>query len=347
MKKYTLFLCALCLLLTGCAKTESATVYAMNTVMDFSVTAEHAGDVIAAMTSAVNDLERRLSRTLEGSEVSALNTAGGEEVEVSLPVRSLLETARSLTEATGGAFDVTIAPVASAWGFTESAFRVPSQEELDTLLPLVAAGSISLGQNGETYLAALQPGQNLDLGGIAKGYASDCLGDIFLNSGAERGHVSLGGNVLVWGTKEDGSPWRIGVKDPQNTAAFCAVLELENAYAVTSGGYERCFEEGGVTYHHLLDPSTGYPAQSGLLSVTVVMDWEGQVLEGATGNGTVCDALSTALFVMGEEKALEFWRSGLYDFDMVLVTEDGRLLSTPGLTALPTQESGYTYETVR
>ena len=181
MKKYTLFLCTLCLLLTGCAKTESATVYAMNTVMDFSVTAEHAGDVIAAMTSAVNDLERRLSRTLEGSEVSALNAAGGEEVEVSLPVWSLLETARSLTEATGGAFDVTIAPVASAWGFTESAFRVPSQEELDTLLPLVAAGSISLGQNGETYLAALQPGQNLDLGGIAKGYASDCLGDIFLN----------------------------------------------------------------------------------------------------------------------------------------------------------------------
>ena len=336
----------ICLLLSGCAKTESATVYAMNTVMEFTVHAEKAEDVISAMTARVNELERQLSRTLEESEVSLLNSAQGRETPVSFAVWSLLSRAQSVTEATGGAFDVTIAPVASAWGFTESVYRVPTEAELEALLPLVEAGSISLAENDGAYLAALQPGQSVDLGGIAKGYASDCLADIFLDYGAERGYVSLGGNVLAWGKKEDGSPWRIGVKDPRDTGALCGVLELSDAYAVTSGGYERYFEEGGRTYHHIIDPAIGYPAESDLLSVTIVMDWGQEKLSGKTGNGTLCDALSTALYVLGEEQALDFWRSGVYEFDMVLVTAEGRVLTTPGITLIPTEESGYTYETV-
>ena len=336
----------LCLILTGCAKTETATVYAMNTVMTFEVHAKNADTVLAEMTSKVSELERQLSRTLADSEVSALNSAQGRETPVSFAVWSLLSQAQAVAEHTGGAFDVTIAPVVSAWGFTESAYRVPTEPELEALLPLVGSGSISLAENDGSYLAVLQPGQSVDLGGIAKGYASDCLADIFLTSGAERGYVSLGGNVLAWGAKEDGSPWRIGVKDPKDTAALCGVLELESAYAVTSGGYERYFEENGKTYHHIIDPATGYPAESNLLSVTIVMDWNGEALEGKTGSGTVCDALSTALYVLGEEGAVDFWRSGVYDFDMVLVTAEGRALSTPGIQFTPTEESGYTYETV-
>lgn len=341
MKKLlSLFL--LCLVLTGCAKTESATVYAMNTVMTFEVHAKNADAVIAQMSSAVNALEARLSRTLAESEVAALNRANGAQTKLSAETLALLSAARDLSAATDGAFDITIAPIASAWGFAESAYRVPGGEELAALLPLVDSSAITLTDT----TAALSPGQAVDLGGIAKGYASDCLADIFLNSGAERGYVSLGGNVLAWGTKEDGSPWRIGVKDPQNTASLCGVLELSDAYAVTSGGYERYFEENGKTYHHIIDPATGYPAESDLLSVTIVMDWGQEKLSGKTGNGTLCDALSTALFVMGEEGAIDFWRSGAYDFDMVLVTAEGRVLSTPGIQFTPTEESGYTYETV-
>ena len=346
MKRIIFPLLLILLTLCGCAKTESQTVFAMNTVMEFSVHAKNAEDIISRMTRRVNELEALLSRTREESEVSTLNTAEGAETAISSEIYSLLSTAQTVTEATGGAFDVTIAPIVSAWGFTEAAHRVPTEEELAELLPLVDANGISLTQEGDTRLAALRPGQSVDLGGIAKGYASDCMADIFLESGAKSGYVSLGGNVLAWGSKTDGSPWRIGVKDPADTTSLCGILDLKNAYAVTSGGYERCFTENGVTYHHIIDPATGYPAASDLLSVTVVMDWGGEALQGECGSGTLCDALSTALFVLGEEAALEFWRSGVYDFDLVLVTEDSRVLSTSGLAFTPTENSTYTYQTV-
>lgn len=349
MKKGILlsFVCA-ALLLSGCAKTESQVVYAMNTVMEFTVHGSDPAAVIGEMTERVNELEGLLSRTRAESEVSALNDAQGADTEVSFEVWSLLSQAREAAEATSGAFDPTIAPVVSAWGFGEEAYRVPGETELEQLLGTVGYSGITLGEGQGTYLAALRPEQSIDLGGIAKGYASDCMADIFLDYDIDHGCVNMGGNVMAWGTKEDGSPWRVGVKDPGNTGSLCGVLELESAYAVTSGGYERYFEEGGKTYHHIIDPATGRPAESDLLSVTIVMDWKAEKLNGKCGNGTICDALSTALFVMGEAEALEFWRGGTYDFEMILVTADGRVLATPGAAAVfqPTEGSGYAYETV-
>ena len=349
MKKrvYILLLGAM-LLLSGCAKTESQVVYAMNTVMEFTVHASDPGAVLSAMAARVNELESVLSRTREGSEVSALNAAAGADTEVGSEVWNLLATAREAADATFGAFDPTIAPVVSAWGFGEEAYRVPEAAELEQLLHTVDFGGISLKENGGAYLAALHPEQSVDLGGIAKGYASDCMADLLLDFDVDHGCVNMGGNVLAWGTKEDGTPWRVGVKDPGNTASLCGVLSLESAYAVTSGGYERFFEENGKTYHHIIDPATGAPAESDLRSVTIVMDWKPEKLSGTSGNGTICDALSTALFVMGEEKAVEFWRSETYDFEMILVTADGRLLATSGAADMfqPTEGSGYIYETV-
>ena len=350
MKKciYVLLLGAM-LLLSGCAKTESQVVYAMNTVMEFTVHDADPGAVLSAMAARVNELESVLSRTREDSDISALNAAAGADTEVSAAAWNLLSAAREAAEATSGAFDPTIAPVVSAWGFGEAAYRVPGQAELEALLDTVGYSGITLGRGqGETYLAALRPEQAVDLGGIAKGYASDCMADLLLDADVDHGCVNMGGNVLAWGTKEDGSPWRVGVKDPENTASLCGVLSLESAYAVTSGGYERFFEEEGKIYHHIIDPATGAPAESDLRSVTIVMDWKPEKLNGKSGNGTICDALSTALFVMGEEKAVEFWRSGAYDFEMILVTADGRLLATSGAAEVfqPTEGSGYAYETV-
>ena len=347
-KRVCILLLGAMLLLSGCAKTESQVVYAMNTVMEFTVHDADPGAVLSAMAARVNELESVLSRTREGSEVSALNAAAGAETEVSFEVWSLLTAAQAAAEATSGAFDPTIAPVVSAWGFGEEAYRVPEAVELEQLLATVGYSGISLREGKETYLAALRPEQSIDLGGIAKGYASDCMADILLDFDVDHGCVNMGGNVLAWGTKEDGTPWRVGVKDPGNTASLCGVLSLESAYAVTSGGYERFFDEGGKTYHHIIDPATGAPAESDLRSVTIVMDWKPEKLNGTSGNGTICDALSTALFVMGEEKAVEFWRSAVYDFEMILVTADGRLLATSGAADMfqPTEGSGYIYETV-
>ena len=141
---------------------------------------------------------------------------------------------------------------------------------------------------------------------------------------------------------------------PGEPNALAGVLELENAYAITSGSYQRFFEAEGKIYHHIIDPSTGYPADSGLTSVTIVANTRERPEPDRPGNGTMCDAYSTALFIMGEEKALDFWRthqqSGLYEdaFDLVLITSDGRVLVTAGLADrfTPDETSGYVYETV-
>ena len=184
----------------------------------------------------------------------------------------------------------------------------------------------------------------IDLGGIAKGYAADQVAEIFRSRQVPRGKIELGGNILVIGDKPDGTAWRVGIQDPKRADAadgLVGVLNLMDAFAVTSGSYQRYFEQDGKIYHHIIDPATGYPADSGLTSVTVVADSE-------TGNGTMCDALSTDLFVMGEEKALDFWRSGVYDFELVLVTEDDRVVVTAGLADIyeEIEGSGYTYEVV-
>ena len=185
-------------------------------------------------------------------------------------------------------------------------------------------------------------GKTCRMGAIAKGYASDAVAAIYQEHGITHGIVDLGGNTWVCGGNLEGEPWQIGIQDPARSAgALAGILEASDAFAVTSGGYQRYFEENGKTYHHIIDPATGHPAESGLTSVTVVAD-------GAAGNGTMCDALSTALFVMGEDRALELWRSGVYDFDLILVTEDGRLLATAGIADRfrPDDSAGYAYEIV-
>ena len=323
---------------------ESIQVIAMDTAMIFTAYGVNSTKADYAAEEEVYRLEAMLSRTDEESPVAQLNSQGTAEVDGEL--WALMETAMDYTAATGGAFDITVAPVTVAWGFTTDSFQVPTQAELDSLLPLVGTDHIhNLGGNGDgTVTVELDPGTQIDLGGIGKGYASDRVAAIFREYEIPRGLVQLGGSVLAIGDRPDGAAWVVGIKDPRdpdNANAFAAVLNLTDAYAVTSGSYQRYFEQDGGTYHHIIDPATGYPADSGLTSVTVVAD-------SADGNGTMCDALSTALFVMGEEKALDFWRSGQYDFQLVLVTEDGRVVVTEGLTDVLTEidDNGYAYEIV-
>ena len=348
MKRFSILIAALCLCLTGCGKqtTEAtAQIFAMDTVMEVAAYGPKAEKAVQETEGQIKALENQLSRTKADSLVSGLNRDGSIR-HLTYDYWNLIARAKEYRDATNGAFDITIAPVMDAWGFTGDSFRVPEQSELDTLLKKVNSDAIQmLGSPSDSV--TLGEGQAIDLGGIAKGYTSDLVEQTFRANGIESGKISLGGNVFVLGGKPDGSDWRVGIKDPRNESGLAAILSLRDAYAITSGGYERYFEENGKTYHHIIDPSTGYPADSGLLSVTVVAADNGPDWAGA-GNGAMCDAFSTALFVMGEEQALDFWRNGGYDFDLVLVTEDGRVVITAGLADRleEVKDSGYTYETV-
>lgn len=342
-----LLLTIFALSLTACGETaaesETRTVYAMDTVMNLTVYGENAA---AALESAEKELhtldEAVLSRTAEGSELYALNTSNGETVECGADdiLPALIETALAISEATDGAFDPTLAPVLDAWGFTKDLRRVPSADELAALLAHTGRDKVALEETADGYSVALSDGAQLDLGGIAKGYAADLLRAQLEKEGVTSATLDLGGDVFVMGKKSDGSDWRIAVKGPGDTESYLGIVSASDAFIVTSGVYERYFEENGVRYHHILDPKTGSPAESGLVSVTVMCK-----------NGAWADALSTACFVLGADGALAL-RDDLAaqgtNFELIFVTDDGRVLYTGGLAAAftPNEESGYTYESL-
>ena len=338
-----LLLTIFALSLTACGETaaesETRTVYAMDTVMNLTVYGENAA---AALESAEKELhtldEAVLSRTAEGSELYALNASNGETVECGADdiLPALIETALTISDATEGAFDPTLAPVLDAWGFTKDERRVPSADELKELLSHTGCGKVALEKTADGWTVTLLDGAQLDLGGIAKGYASDRLADIFAQYGVDSALVSLGGNVYARGTKPGGAAWSVAVQHPEQDG-YAAMLSLTDAFAVTSGGYQRYFTgPDGTVYQHILDPKTGWPVQGDLLSVTIVAD-----------SGTMADAYSTALYVMGREAAQDFWRQN-GGFDMVLITKDGQVLYTPGLAdkLTETEGSGYAYASI-
>ncbi|MDE7261022.1 MAG: FAD:protein FMN transferase, partial [Oscillospiraceae bacterium] len=211
-----------------------------------------------------------------------------------------------------------IYPLMQLWGFSTKEYHIPTPEELAEYLPLADASKIEF--DGQSV--RLAEGQAIDFGGIAKGYAAQRAIEIFQSYGVVSGMVSLGGNIQVLGAKPGGADWRIGIRDPEGSqGAVLAVVPVQDRALVTSGGYERYFEENGETYIHILDPRTGCPAETDLLSVTVV-----------AADGMLADGLSTSLFIMGSTAAVDYWRAEGCAFDMVLVTADRSVLVTEGIS---------------
>ena len=346
MKKIKCFVLAALMLLslTACgeSKNTTKTVYAMDTVMNLTAYGKDADAALSEAEEMLYALDKLLDRHDADSAVSALNR--GETVK-NAELAALLEKAAKMRAETSGAFDPTLAPVLEAWGFGSEHPRVPSDSELAELLQAVGAEPFYTSDGDAVTLSR---GAAIDLGGIAKGYAGDRVKEIFEAHGCT-GVIDLGGDVVFAGMKSDGSPWRIAVKDPNKPSDFLGTLTKTNECAVvTSGVYERNFTEDGVTYHHIIDPATGKSAESGLVSVTVVC-----------GDAASADALSTALFVMGADKAeklcakafsaaLSSTYPSLYRtiFSYILVTDDNRVLYSNDLgdDFTPNTESGYTYE---
>lgn len=260
--------------------------------------------------------EKILSRTVEGSDVWRINHAKGETVEVSDDTMNILHCAQEISEKSGGAFDVTIAPVSTMWNFTKEPHELPDAEELAKAAEFVDYTRMKLEGNKVT----LPEGMMIDLGGIAKGYIADQVKAYLKKQGVKYAILSFGGNIVAIGSeKPDGTPWKVGIQDIDKPTGEHMLVSLnKGGSTVTSGTYERGFDLDGVRYHHLLSAETGWPVQNELASVTIFSE---SSMEG--------DALSTTAFVLGTEKGLELIES-LKGVEAVFIAKDRTVTCSSG-----------------
>ncbi|MBQ7218842.1 MAG: FAD:protein FMN transferase [Ruminococcus sp.] len=300
------------LILTACMPTvNESRFFAMDTAMSVKVWGSE--ELCRKLEDRAETLDDLLSTTDENSEIARLNsehTATLSELTLRL-LRRTLELSADMREY----FDPTVYPAVVEWGFIDEHYRVPDDEWLSTLSSLIDSSRVKL--DGDT--ATLPAGMQLTLGATAKGYLADECEAILSENNAPCAILNLGGTILLHGKKPDNTRFKVGVADPENPASYFGYLTCDQGIVATSGGYERYFEQDGKRYIHILDPTTAKPVDNGTLSVTIFSD-----------DGTRADALSTALFVMGVDKAAEYYRSHP-DFDFILLTDDGTCYVTEGV----------------
>lgn len=290
-------------------------IFAMGTYITLTAYGESAEDALALSEDRIKELEALWSVTEENSDVCKVNRSNGVPTEVSEETAEILQFALDMAAQTNGALDPTIFPVVTAWGFVSGEYHVPTGYELTALLQNVDYEKVIL----EEACVTLPDGMQLDLGAVGKGYTGDIISELLREQGIHSALLDIGGNIQMIGRKPDGSRWRPGIQSPFGEGSL-GVLESEDCAVVTSGNYERYFTaEDGKQYGHIIDPSTGCPAESGLVSVSIIAK-----------EGRLCDALSTAVYVMGLEKATEYWREN-GGFEMLLVTDENEIYLTEGI----------------
>lgn len=318
MKQMIALLTAMILLLTlpACGAQPARTardreVFAMDTVMELRVY-DSSDAVLDEMDAALAALSRELNAEDDSGGLYALNRAGGGE---NAALADLVRRAAALSARTGGALDVSLHLASLAWGFPSKHYTIPTEADLTELAN--HCGMRLVACEGDRI--TLQNGAELDLGAVAKGYAADRCRAILERAGVS-GILSLGGNIQTVGKKPDGTDWTVAILDPDDPGSYLLTMTVTGTKSVvTSGDYQRFFERDGARYCHILNPETLSPARNGLRMVTIVAD-----------EGFLADGLSTALFVMGLERGIEFWRAG-NDFEAIWLTEDGTVTVTEGL----------------
>ncbi|WP_026662018.1 FAD:protein FMN transferase [Butyrivibrio proteoclasticus] len=309
---------------------QTSTLFAMDTVMELQIQGDE--ELLREGEALIRSLEKELSVTDENSEIARLNKDG--KAALTEDVAELMGKALDICDSTDGALDITIYPVLKTWGFTTGEYRVPADEEIQELLENVDYHGVDITSFDATIdsdelsdaagiICEIPSGTQVDLGSVAKGYTSMSLYNLFTDKGVTSGLINLGGNVQCIGSKINGDDWKVAVKSPfiDSSSGILGVLSVSDLAVVTSGGYERYFEENGKTYWHILDPKTGKPAENGLVSVTIIGK-----------DGLLCDGLSTALFVKGLDEAIRYYQGNRdKEFDMVLVTDDREVYLTEGV----------------
>jgi thiamine biosynthesis lipoprotein len=321
MKKFFILSLSALFLFSGCSNASAPeSEFVLGTLCTVDLYGKGSREQYRAVFARLKELEDILSANKEGTDLDRVNRSSGLEAA---PVRDelieLLKEALYYAEMSGGAFDPSVGPLVKLWGIGTDAPHVPSDEEIAWTLALVNYHDIEIDEIKRTVFLKRR-GMALDLGAIAKGYAADEAVRLLARRGIKMGLIDLGGNIFAYGERRRGKPWRIGVQDPgKDRGAYIGVLEVVNQSVVTSGVYERYFEDGGRRYHHILSTASGRPAETGLLSVTI-----------AAGSSADADALSTAAFALGWEKGRRLIGT-VPGAEGIFVFEDLSVRITPGI----------------
>lgn len=318
-------LAVLLLSLSGCAgepPKQTRTEFVLGTAVSVTTYGRVDDEVFDEVFARVTEIEEKMSTSTEDysdTELLAVNAAAGDRaVAVSPDTFSVVERALEFSRVSGGVFDVTIHPLVRLWGIGTEDATIPDEGAIERTLDSVDYTAVELDAENRS-IGLPKPGMGIDVGGIAKGYAADEAAAILREAGVESALLDFGGNILTVGRKPDGSPWRIGIQVPDaRRGQSLGIATVASTSVVTSGTYERFFEQDGTRYHHILDTETGYPVRNGLDSVTII-----------TANSMDADALSTTAFALGLERGFAFIDE-MPEVEGIFVTEDRRVITTPG-----------------
>ncbi|MEG0978630.1 MAG: FAD:protein FMN transferase [Oscillospiraceae bacterium] len=319
------FLLAICLCLSfttfyGCHRNvvpHKTTGFAMGTVISQALYDDDAEVMSKKISSEIKKMEESyLSWRIEGSDVYRINNNADQFVAVNDLTYNWIKTSLDVSKNCNGIFDITIGNLTSLWNIGTEHPRVPSQDEINNALKTIDYQRVELSDKK----VKCATNQQLDLGGIGKGAACDRIEQILDKAKYGGAVISVGGSILLHGQNPNADKWSVGIRNPRSEAAsdYVAILKVDNGCVSTSGDYERVFKKDGVSYHHILDTRTGYPSDSGFISVTIVCD-----------SGVLSDILSTACFILGYEDSLKLLDK--YDAEAVFIDKDLNVYATSGI----------------
>lgn len=329
LKLICLIMCsAIMLSLCACGEGSESqgSMFAMGSNVNITAYGKNREAAISAAKDVVSSMDRMLDPDLPTSIVYTINRANGASTVISGQMYEMLNTAKLVYDRSGGAFDPSVYALTRLWGFDSGRYYLPSDEEISARMLQFCFDKMQLNSFpvSGSYTVTFPSYAEISFAAIAKGCAADSAIEAMRNAGVESAFINLGGNIQTLGLKPDGTKWIVGITNPSNPSSYLGVLNIGEAAVVTSGGYTNCFvASNGRTYGHILRPSSGYPVNNSIKSATVICS-----------DGTMADCLATAMCVLGESGAFNYWRSygkGEDGFEMILVTEDNRVVCTTGL----------------
>lgn len=295
--------------------------YSLGILNQLKVSGRNANKAIDESIGKLCEIDEKMSVFKENSEISKINQYAGKQAQkVSEDTYYVIEKAVKYCSLLKGSFDITIRPIVALWGIGKQEARVPTISEIKEKCKVVNYKDIVIDKNNSSILLKNEK-QEIDVGGIAKGYAADEVRDIMIKNNIKSALINLGGNIFVIGSKDDGTAWTVGIQNPfKKRGKFALNISVIKKSVVTSGSYERYFEVGGKKFHHIINPSTGYPSESDIISATIISD-----------NSIDGDGLSTGVYIMGVQKAMKLIEE-IKGIDAIFITENKEVYITSGLS---------------